>query len=154
MGGKLEGEFLITTLDRTRLYDRDHRTKFDDGSTELTTHRILWRKDATALSLPLSIIRSSHFEEGGFMRSDKVVITLADGNGETGEYTKIGGKHGIQELHTQLQTALREEKWKTRQVKLPVKKEIRSGISGIEKKLQQKSANDNRDISKAFEDLD
>ena len=31
----------------------------------------------------------------------------ADGNGETGEYTKIGGKHGIQELHTQLQTALR-----------------------------------------------
>ena len=32
--------------------------------------------------------------------------------------------------------------------------EIRSGISGIEKKIQQKAINDSKDISKAFQDLD
>jgi len=152
---KLDEEFLITTVDRTRLYDKDHRTQFDDGSTELTTHRLIWRKDERALSLPLSIIKSTHFEDGSFLRSEKLVIVLADQGGRGGEdITKVGGKQGIKELHGHIQVAIREEKWNVRQVKRPAKKEIRSGISGIEKKLQQKSANDNQNISKAFQDLD
>ncbi|XP_023345754.1 vacuolar protein-sorting-associated protein 36-like [Eurytemora carolleeae] len=148
-GSVLEAETVIYRLDRTKLYHGDHKTEYEEGVVEVTSHRVNWKKNGKCLSLLLSMIRSTNYEEGGFMRSDKVEINLGGA-----EITKIGGKHGVQDLHIHLQKAIREEKWNVKQIKMPVKKEIRSGISGIEKNLQRKAEKDTQNISKAFRDLD
>eukprot|EP00088_Acartia_fossae_P071478 TRINITY_DN9811_c0_g1_i1.p1 TRINITY_DN9811_c0_g1~~TRINITY_DN9811_c0_g1_i1.p1 ORF type:complete len:364 (+),score=76.27 TRINITY_DN9811_c0_g1_i1:99-1190(+) len=149
-GGKLENEAKISQLEKVKLYDGDGKTLDTDGTIELTTHRLIWSKGDGHLSLPLSLIKSSTYEEGSFMRSDKIYLKLSNGAA-----TRIGGKSGVDQLNQLIVQTVREEKWVVKPaVRMPAKKEIRSGIAGIEKKLQQKAASDSKNISKAFQDLD
>jgi len=147
---KLEKENSVTNVDKVKLYDAQGRTIHTDGNIELTSHRLIWNKNSQTLSLPLSIIKSTNYEEGGFLRSDKIYLTLSNG-----EATRIGGKSGIDQLNEMIVQAIKEEKWNYKQTsRFPQKKEIRSGISGIEKKLAEKTASDSKNISKAFQDLE
>jgi len=159
--GMEEGEDVFYRLEKTKLYNGDDRTEFDDGQIAISSHRIVWNKGRKEMSLPLSIIKSAQFEEGGFLRSDKIIIYInkeskSPSQSHPGpDFVKIGGKHGVEEANAHLQQSLRSKKWDMRPMrKPPVKHEIRSGIAGIEKKLQQKSQKDNLKISKAFQDLD
>jgi len=147
---KLEKENSVTNVDKVKLYDAQGKTIHTDGNIELTSHRLIWNKNSQTLSLPLSIIKSTNYEEGGFLRSDKIYLTLSNG-----EATRIGGKSGIDQLNEMIVQAIKEEKWNYKQTsRFPQKKEIRSGISGIEKKLAEKTASDSKNISKAFQDLE
>jgi len=150
-GEKLENETKINQIDKIKLYDGDGKTIHEDGIIELTTHRLIWSKGDRQLSLPLSLVKTSNFEEGSFLRSDKIYINLNNGGA-----TRIGGKSNIEQLNQLIIQAIREEKWTVKStIRTPTaRKEIRSGISGIEKKIQQKAINDSKDISKAFQDLD
>jgi len=150
-GEKLENETKINQIDKIKLYDGDGKTIHEDGIIELTSHRLIWSKGDRQLSLPLSLVKTSNFEEGSFLRSDKIYINLNNGGA-----TRIGGKSNIEQLNQLIIQAIREEKWIVKStIRAPTaRKEIRSGISGIEKKIQQKAINDSKDISKAFQDLD
>jgi len=153
--GKLEGETALWKLDKIKLYDGEKRTDYDDGTLEVTSHRLLWIKNRTVLSMALSGIQTTQYEEGGFLRSDKITINFIQQPGLQGAaFTKIGGKSNMADLQDLIDRTVREQKWNVIPVRKHVKKEIRSGISGIEKKLHQKSQKDNQNISKAFEDLD
>jgi len=150
-GGLLDNETKLSHLDKVKLYDGDGKTIHEDGSIELTTHRLIWNKNNRQLSLLLSSIKTANYEEGGFLRSDRIYLSLTNGGA-----TRIGGKNGVEELNQQIIQAIRDEKWIVKQTvrPTPARKEIRSGIAGIEKKLQQKAASDSKNISKAFQDLD
>jgi len=150
-GERLENETKINQIEKLKLYDGEGRTIQEDGCLELTTHRLIWTKGDRHLSLPLSLVKTAKFEEGSFLRSDKIYLNLNNGGA-----TRIGGKSNMEQLNQLIIQAVKEEKWIVRATVRapPARKEIRSGISGIEKKIQLKAASDSKDISKAFQDLD
>ena len=116
------------------------------------------------LSLSLSRIGSVSKEEAGFLRSDKIVLKLyplspseaaldRPFKKEKFNFIKISFRTGGHvEFYNHLNSALKDKLW-TIVAKNPPKREIRAGITGIEKKLSQKAKQDNANISKAFEDL-
>merc|ERR1719431_435010 len=107
-------------------------------------------------------------EEGGFMRSDKLVLHLApltdtENNlarpvtKHKADFVKLSFRSGGQtEFFNHLHKAVTSKAWEMKRTVLarPAKREIRAGITGIEKKMSQKARQDKADISKAFQDLD
>merc|ERR1719431_339818 len=107
-------------------------------------------------------------EEGGFMRSDKLVLHLApltdtENNlarpvtKHKADFVKLSFRSGGQtEFFNHLHKAVTSKAWEMKRTVLarPAKREIRAGITGIEKKISQKARQDKADISKAFQDLD
>jgi len=72
-------------------------------------------------------------------------------------FIKLSFRSGGQtEFYQYFQKSLHEKAWvpKPVQTRGPVKREIRAGITGIEKKMSQRAKQDNSNISKAFQDLD
>lgn len=154
---RLAGEVAHVKQDKIRLYDGDKRTEYENGVLEVTSHRLIWRRDGLVLWLSLSHVQRVELEEGGFMKSDKIVVHLlamATTSHQQQPWAKIAAKASLQDLLQYIRSSLAAKKWAAPEVRLPVKKEIRSGIAGIEKKLQQKSEADSKNISKAFQDLD
>jgi len=165
----LPGETLVVKQDGIRLYDGDSRF-ISDCDLELTSHRLLVRKEH--LSLDLHRVTKCVAEEGGFLRSDKIVIfvsalpdSLRDKSAveESGwakkyeEYFKLSFRSGGQaEFYPILEKTISEKAWipKPAAAKVPVKKEMRAGITGIQKNMSKKNKQDQANISKAFQDLD
>lgn len=148
-----------------KLYDGDSRSTFDDGSLELTSHRLMLKEANISLELGKVVLLEK--EEGGFMRSDKLLLHLTPlSEAEQGmarpvtkqkaDFVKLSFRNGGQkECMDHLSKLLKERAWEARPVVPSVqKREMRAGITGIEKKLSQKARQDKANISKAFEDLD
>jgi len=151
-----------------RLYDGDNKTNIEDVTVELTTHRIIIRQHN--LSLLLSRVGSVSKEDGIFLRSDKVILKLLPLSSseaavdrpyrkEKNGFIKISFRSGgHSEFQQHLNNALQEKLWTivtkpAASTSAPVKREMRAGITGIEKNLNQKARRDDANISKAFEDL-
>merc|ERR1719312_1854666 len=94
------------------------------------------------------------------MRSDKInvhVSRLPGGATPKHDYCRLSFRSGGQaEFFPLLERALTDKAWipKPTAAKVPVKKEMRAGITGIQKNINQKAKQDNANISKAFQDLD
>lgn len=165
----LPGESLVVRQEGIRLYDGDSRF-INECELELTTHRLVARREQ--LSLDLHRVTKCVAEEGGFLRSDKIVMFMSElpeslrdrqAVGEGGwakhyeEYCKLSFRSGGQaEFFPLLQKAISEKAWipKPAAAKIPVKKEMRAGITGIQKNMSKKNKLDQANISKAFQDLD
>ena len=160
------GEQLLHKQGGVRLYDGDSRSSFDDSYLDLTSHRMVVKEHN--MGLDLFRVISIEKEEGGFMRSDKIIVKLhplsereesvdRPVKRQKENYIKLSFRSGGQaEFYKHLHQCLQERAWvpKPVQVRGPVKREIRAGITGIEKKMSQKVRQDNANISKAFQDLD
>ena len=160
------GEQLLHKQGGVRLYDGDSRSSFDDSYLDLTSHRMVVKEHN--MGLDLFRVISIEKEEGGFMRSDKIIVKLhplsereesvdRPVKRQKENFIKLSFRSGGQsEFYKHLHQCLQERAWvpKPVQVRGPVKREIRAGITGIEKKMSQKVRQDNANISKAFQDLD
>eukprot|EP00092_Neocalanus_flemingeri_P005064 GFUD01005445.1.p1 GENE.GFUD01005445.1~~GFUD01005445.1.p1 ORF type:complete len:379 (+),score=127.84 GFUD01005445.1:302-1438(+) len=160
------GEQVLHKQGGVRLYDGDSRSNFDDGYVDLTSHRLVVKQDN--MGLDLFRVISIEKEEGGFMRSDKIILRLhplsereeavdRPVKKQKENFIKLSFRSGGQsEFYQYFQKSLQEKAWvpKPVEVRGPVKREIRAGITGIEKKMNQRAKLDNSNISKAFQDLD
>ncbi|KAG0723414.1 Vacuolar protein-sorting-associated protein 36 [Chionoecetes opilio] len=166
------GEAVAASAKSIRLYDGDKRTGYEDGHLTLTNHRLLWRHESqsSSLGLPLGLVVLTEEEAGGFTSSPKLVLHLASpppghpaGPVATSQasYVRLSFKHGgCSAFQQALQTALEARAWENaapaqlpNSVKPPGSKKIHAGIIGIERAIQAKQQEANKNISHAFEDL-
>ncbi|XP_048453797.1 vacuolar protein-sorting-associated protein 36 isoform X1 [Rhincodon typus] len=173
--GLLEiNETLVIQQRGVRLYDGDDKAKFDLGTLLLSTHRLLWRdhkKHDCCIALSLSQIIFFEEQAAGIGKSAKIVVHLqpVSPNKEPGpyqsskySYIKLSFKeHGQIEFYRRLSEELSQKRWERISVSQPMQSPSRSqagkvraaGIVGIERKLEEKRKETDKNISEAFEDL-
>ncbi|XP_078210299.1 vacuolar protein-sorting-associated protein 36 isoform X5 [Callithrix jacchus] len=143
--GLLEiNETLVIQQRGVRIYDGEEKIKFDAGTLLLSTHRLIWRDQKNhecCMAILLSQIVFIEEQAAGIGKSGKIVVHLhpAPPNKEPGpfqssknSYIKLSFKE-----HGQI------EPGRIRAV----------GIVGIERKLEEKRKETDKNISEAFEDL-
>ena len=174
--GSLNGdEQLISQQTGVRIYDGEDKTNFENGKISLTTHRLIWRdyKDARyTISVPLSYVVYCEEQSGGFAKSAKIIVHLnatpaykppGPVTSSPNNYIRLSFRDGGQpEIFKHIQQALSSKGWeKQSPIHVPVSSvnasgqgsQFRSGIGGIEKKMQQRHKETGQSISKAFKDL-
>ncbi|XP_054239356.1 vacuolar protein-sorting-associated protein 36 isoform X1 [Indicator indicator] len=173
--GLLElGETLVIQQRGVRLYDGEEKVKFDSGVLLLSTHRLIWRDQKNhecCIAIPLSQVVFIEEQAAGIGKSAKIVVHLhpASSNKEPGpfqsskySYIKLSFKeHGQIEFYRRLSEEMTQRRWETMPTgqtiqvnKDPQAGRIRAvGIVGIERKLEEKRKETDKNISEAFEDL-
>ncbi|XP_075448130.1 vacuolar protein-sorting-associated protein 36 [Ascaphus truei] len=167
-------ETLVIQQRGVRLSDGEEKTKFDTGTLLLTTHRLIWRDQKnhdSCVAFPLSQIVFIEEQAGGIGKSAKIVVHLhpATPGKEPGpyqtsrfSYVKLSFReHGQIEFHRRLSEELTQRRWERSSVspaiqlsKGPQAGRIKAvGIVGIERKLEEKRKETDKNISEAFEDL-
>ena len=157
-----------------RIYDGEEKIKFDAGTLLLSTHRLIWRDQKNhecCMAIPLSQIVFIEEQAAGIGKSAKIVVHLhpAPSNKEPGpfqssknSYIKLSFKeHGQIEFYRRLSEEMTQRRWEN----MPVSQSLQSnrgpqpgriravGIVGIERKLEEKRKETDKNISEAFEDL-
>ena len=169
----LPGEFQLTSLEGVRLDDGEKKTQFTNGEVVLTSHRIIWKNQSISsadLVLPLHFVILIEEEVGGFMQSDKLILHLdspppgsvsTQGNSSGSNFVRLALKQGgLRSLSDKLNEAVKQKQWNVlapRNVIRPGKngpKQLRSGIGGIKKSMEQKQKQTDMQISQAFQDID
>ncbi|KAK1800494.1 hypothetical protein P4O66_005713 [Electrophorus voltai] len=173
--GLLEmNETLVIQQRGVRLYDGDEKAKLEVGVVLLSTHRLLWRdlkNHECCVCIPLSQIIFFEEQAAGIGKSAKIVIHLhpAPANKEPGpyqnskfSYIKLSFKeHGQIEFYRRLTEEMIQKRWESTPASQPITataglKTGRTravGIVGIERKLEEKRKETDKNISEAFEDL-
>uniref|UniRef100_A0AAY4AB48 Vacuolar protein-sorting-associated protein 36 n=1 Tax=Denticeps clupeoides TaxID=299321 RepID=A0AAY4AB48_9TELE len=173
--GLLEiNETLVIQQRGVRLYDGDDKAKLDVGVVLLSTHRLVWRDQKNhecCISIPLSQIIFFEEQAAGVGKSAKIVIHLhpAPTNKEPGpyqhskfSYIKLSFKeHGQIEFYRRLTEEMTQKRWENTPASQPIPTATASqagrtravGIVGIERKLEEKRKETDKNISEAFEDL-
>uniref|UniRef100_A0A4W4GF72 Vacuolar protein-sorting-associated protein 36 n=1 Tax=Electrophorus electricus TaxID=8005 RepID=A0A4W4GF72_ELEEL len=173
--GLLEmNETLVIQQRGVRLYDGDEKAKLEVGVVLLSTHRLLWRdlkNHECCICIPLSQIIFFEEQAAGIGKSAKIVIHLhpAPANKEPGpyqnskfSYIKLSFKeHGQIEFYRRLTEEMIQKRWESTPASQPITataglKTGRTravGIVGIERKLEEKRKETDKNISEAFEDL-
>lgn len=170
----LPGEFQLTSLEGVRLDDGNTKTQFINGELCLTSHRLIWTNQsilASDLVLPLHLVILVEEEVGSFMQSDKLVLHLESaphgsvsptGSNLSNNHVRLALKQGgMRSLKDKLNEAITQKQWNVilapRNIVRPgnvAPKQLRSGIGGIKKSMEQKQKNTDMQITKAFEDID
>lgn len=169
----LPGEFQLTSLEGVRLDDGEKKTQFTNGEVLLTSHRIIWKNQSISsadLVLPLHFVILIEEEVGGFMQSDKLILHLDSpppgsvsplGSSSSSNFVRLALKQGgLRSLSDKLNEAVKQKQWNVlapRNVIRPGKngpKQLRSGIGGIKKSMEQKQKQTDMQISQAFQDID
>ncbi|XP_077098840.1 vacuolar protein-sorting-associated protein 36 isoform X2 [Siphateles boraxobius] len=173
--GLLEmNETLVIQQRGVRLYDGENKAKLDVGAILLSTHRLLWRDQKShecCICIPLSQVIFFEEQAAGIGKSAKIVIHLypPPENKEPGpyqqskySYIKLSFKeHGQIEFYRRLTEEMTQKRWENTPVSQPIPtvtgpKAGRTravGIVGIERKLEEKRKETDKNISEAFEDL-
>ncbi|XP_030419974.1 vacuolar protein-sorting-associated protein 36 isoform X2 [Gopherus evgoodei] len=173
--GLLEmNETLVIQQRGVRLYDGEEKVKFDTGVLLLSTHRLIWRdlkNHECCIAVPLSQIVFIEEQAAGIGKSAKIVVHLhpAPSNKEPGpfqsskySYIKLSFKeHGQIEFYRRLSEEMTQRRWENMPVSQTIQinrgsqaGRIRAvGIVGIERKLEEKRKETDKNISEAFEDL-
>ncbi|XP_006877490.1 PREDICTED: vacuolar protein-sorting-associated protein 36-like [Chrysochloris asiatica] len=173
--GLLEiNETLVIQQRGVRIYDGEEKIKFDAGTLLLSTHRLIWRDQKNhecCMAIPLSQIVFIEEQAAGIGKSAKIVVHLhpAPPNKEPGpfqssknSYIKLSFKeHGQIEFYRRLSEEMTQRRWEN----IPVSQSLQTnrgpqpgriravGIVGIERKLEEKRKETDKNISEAFEDL-
>lgn len=163
----LQSEREITRQNHIRIYDGDEKTNFDNGELILTTHRLLWKDNSQRekeLSLHLSLVVFLEKENRGWTRSGKIIIHL---NQPPENLNMLGPvkyspfnfvkfsflQGGESEFFQCLSEVIEKKEWE----KVPLVgisgKKYRAGIVGIERQIQAKQEEVDKNISEAFKDL-
>ncbi|XP_059694942.1 vacuolar protein-sorting-associated protein 36 isoform X1 [Haemorhous mexicanus] len=173
--GLLElGETLVIQQRGVRLSDGEEKVKFDSGVLLLSTHRLIWRDQKNhecCIAVPLSQIVFIEEQAAGIGKSAKIVVHLhpASSNKEPGpfqsskySYVKLSFKeHGQIEFYRRLSEEITQRRWESMPTgqAMQVNKDSQAGriravgIVGIERKLEEKRKETDKNISEAFEDL-
>ncbi|XP_072900075.1 vacuolar protein-sorting-associated protein 36 [Hemitrygon akajei] len=174
--GLLEiNETLVIQQRGVRLYDGDEKTQFDLGTLLLSTHRLLWRdhkRTDCCITLPLSQIVFFEEQAAGIGKSAKIIVHLhpvppnkEPGPYQSSKYTFIKlsfREHGQIEFYRRLTEELSQKRWEHISVSQPMQSaskpqagRVRAvGIVGIERKLEERRKETDKNITEAFEDLD
>nr|XP_045370038.1 vacuolar protein-sorting-associated protein 36 isoform X2 [Camelus bactrianus] len=172
--GLLEiNETLVIQQRGVRIYDGEEKIKFDAGTLLLSTHRLIWRDQKNhecCMAIPLSQIVFIEEQAAGIGKSAKIVVHLHPAaNKEPGpfqssknSYIKLSFKeHGQIEFYRRLSEEMTQRRWEN----MPVSQSLQTkrgpqpgriravGIVGIERKLEEKRKETDKNISEAFEDL-
>ncbi|KAK6486654.1 vacuolar protein-sorting-associated protein 36 [Huso huso] len=170
--GLLEiNETLVIQQRGVRLYDGEEKGKMDVGILLLSTHRLLWRDHKNhdcCIAMPLSQIVLFEEQAGGIGKSAKIVVHLhpAPSNKEPGpyqtskySYIKLSFKeHGQIEFSRRLSEEMTQRRWEHVPVSQPINTSTTSqagrtravGIVGIERKLEEKRKEMDKNISELF----
>uniref|UniRef100_A0A3B5M983 Vacuolar protein-sorting-associated protein 36 n=1 Tax=Xiphophorus couchianus TaxID=32473 RepID=A0A3B5M983_9TELE len=173
--GLLEiNETLVIQQRGVRLYDGDDKAKLDVGVALLSTHRLIWRDGKNhdcCMAMPLSQIIFFEEQAAGIGKSAKIVIHLHPSpvNKEPGPYQnskysfiKLSFKeHGQIEFYRRLTEEITQKRWENTPVSQPIStgtgpqtgRTRAVGIVGIERKIEEKRKETDKNISEAFEDL-
>uniref|UniRef100_A0A671VRI2 Vacuolar protein-sorting-associated protein 36 n=1 Tax=Sparus aurata TaxID=8175 RepID=A0A671VRI2_SPAAU len=173
--GLLEiNETLVIQQRGVRLYDGDDKAKLDVGVALLSTHRLIWRdvkNHECCIAMPLSQIILFEEQAAGIGKSAKIVIHLhpAPANKEPGPYQhskytfiKLSFKeHGQIEFYRRLTEEMTQKRWENTPAAQPIPTGSGSqagrtravGIVGIERKIEERRKETDKNISEAFEDL-
>ncbi|KAG5843428.1 hypothetical protein ANANG_G00150850 [Anguilla anguilla] len=167
-------ETLVIQQRGVRLYDGDEKAKLDVGVVLLSTHRLIWRdlkNHECCMAIPLSQIIFFEEQAAGIGKSAKIVIHLhpVPPNKEPGPYQlskfshiKLSFKeHGQIEFFRRLNEEMTQKRWERTPASQPIPTATGSqagrtravGIVGIERKLEEKRKETDKNISEAFEDL-
>eukprot|EP00062_Callorhinchus_milii_P027038 gi/632989869/ref/XP_007883878.1/ PREDICTED: vacuolar protein-sorting-associated protein 36-like [Callorhinchus milii] len=166
-------ETMVIQQRGVRLYDGEEKAKLDSGVLLLSTHRLIWREQKNhdcCICLPLSQIIFFEEQAAGIGKSAKIVVHLhpVSSNKEPGPYQsskyshiKLSFKeHGQIEFYRRLTEELSQKRWEQITVSQPMQSvsgsqtRVRAvGIVGIERKLEEKQKETDKNISEAFEDL-
>ncbi|NP_001355308.1 vacuolar protein-sorting-associated protein 36 isoform 2 [Mus musculus] len=171
--GLLEiNETLVIQQRGVRVYDGEEKIKFDAGTLLLSTHRLIWRdqkNNECCMAIPLSQIVFIEEQAAGIGKSAKIVVHLhpAPSNKEPGpfqssknSYIRLSFKeHGQIEFYRRLSEEMTQRRWETVPVsqslqtnKGPQPGRVRAvGIVGIERKLEEKRKETDKNISEAKE---
>ncbi|KAM6464993.1 vacuolar protein-sorting-associated protein 36 isoform 2-T2 [Liasis olivaceus] len=167
-------ENLVTQQRGVRLYDGEEKLKFDTGVLLLSTHRLIWRDQKNhecCMAVPLSQIIFIEEQAAGIGKSAKIVVHLhpVPSNKDPGpfqsskySYIKLSFKeHGQIEFFRRLSEEMSQRRWEN----MPASQAIEvnrssqsgriraAGIVGIERKLEERRKEMDKNISEAFEDL-
>ncbi|KAJ7341511.1 hypothetical protein JRQ81_005698 [Phrynocephalus forsythii] len=167
-------EHLVTQQRGVRLYDGEEKVKFDTGILLLSTHRMIWRDQKNhdcCMAVPLSQIIFIEEQGAGIGKSAKIVVHLhpvlpnkEPGPFQTSKYSYIKlsfKEHGQIEFFRRLSEEMTQRRWET----MPASQTIElnrgsqtgriraAGIVGIERKLEERRKEMDKNISEAFEDL-
>ncbi|XP_033100053.1 vacuolar protein-sorting-associated protein 36-like [Anneissia japonica] len=167
-GTLIPGEVTVTQQSGVKIYDGSEKTPFERGMLVLSSHHIFWRdpqRQSCIIALPLSLVLFAEEVSEGRGRSQKIVLHLLPpqpgkpvGPSMSSAHSNIrfGFKEaGETEFFRCLSEELRRKRWEHAQpATVAVKpKEIRAGIVGIERRIEEKRKETDSTISKAFEDL-
>ncbi|ELU13615.1 hypothetical protein CAPTEDRAFT_176734 [Capitella teleta] len=169
-GSLAHQEQIITHQNSVRLYDGDNKTNFDRGNLKLTSFRLIWTADKDkkcVISLSLSLVILLEEQGGGFNRSPKIILHLSAVDAYKPPGPIASSKHsfiklsfqdgGKTEFYYALKDTLARRGWDlpaaNKSPQKPPQKSIRTGIGGIEERLQQKHKDTDKDITQAFQDL-
>uniref|UniRef100_A0A1A7WV84 Vacuolar protein-sorting-associated protein 36 n=1 Tax=Iconisemion striatum TaxID=60296 RepID=A0A1A7WV84_9TELE len=167
-------ETLVVQQRGVRLYDGDDKVKLELGVALLSTHRLIWRdikNHECCLCIPLSQVIFFEEQAAGIGKSAKIVIHLhpSSPNKEPGpfqnskySYIKLSFKeHGQIEFYRRLTEEMTQKRWENTPVSQPISagtgtqagKTRAVGIVGIERKIEEKRKETDKNITEAFEDL-
>uniref|UniRef100_A0A6I8RZP4 Vacuolar protein-sorting-associated protein 36 n=1 Tax=Xenopus tropicalis TaxID=8364 RepID=A0A6I8RZP4_XENTR len=143
-------ETLVIQQRGVRLSDGEDKTRFDTGTLLLTTHRLIWRDQKNHVSGTAKIVVHLHpptpnKEPGPYQTSRYSYVKLSF------------REHGQIEFQRRLAEELTQRRWERSSSSSPSMQITKGpqavGIVGIERKLEEKRKETDKNISEAFEDL-
>ncbi|XP_078485989.1 vacuolar protein-sorting-associated protein 36-like [Ciona intestinalis] len=165
------GETKLFSQVGVRIYDGDQKTSYDDGSINLTSHKLTWIDSSNSqicISLHLSLAVFCERHAGGIGKSAKVSLHLqaTPTNKPPGPvahsshgFVRFAFKHGGDvEFTHKMQQAIHNKAWEKTMGRAtkstPEMGRLRaSGIVGIERKIEAEKKQTDASISVAFKDL-
>lgn len=158
------GEVVLRQQAGVALYDGERKTPFVGGELVLTSHQVYWTgPEKQRISLHLSLVVLIEEQSGSWSKSAKIVAHVSPPSDEKHvgvvqsspfDYVRFSFRSGgASEFFQEMQAALQRKDW----LKMPTVdsrgKKIRTGIVGIERQIQAKHDEADKNISAAFEDL-
>lgn len=158
------GEVILRQQAGVALYDGERKTPFVGGELMLTSHQVYWTgSEKQRISLHLGLVVLIEEQSGSWSKSAKIVAHVSPPSDEkhagvvqssTFDYVRFSFRSGgASEFYQEMQVALQRKDW----LKMPTidsrGKRIRAGIVGIERQIQAKHDEADKNISAAFEDL-
>ncbi|EEC16642.1 vacuolar protein-sorting protein, putative [Ixodes scapularis] len=147
------------------LYDGDRKSPFVGGELVLSSHQVYWvgSSERQRLGLHLSLVIFIEEQSATWSKSPKIVAHLSAPSEDKHvgavqsspfNYVRFSFRSGgASEFYQEMQKALQKKDW----LKMPTVdsrgKKIRTGIVGIERQIQAKHDEADKNISAAFEDL-
>lgn len=171
-----EDETFVAKEKGVKLYDGDEKTSYEDGEVVLTTHRMFWGKSGeiargmNCMSLSLSRVDSLYEEWASnnlFGRKKRLIVRLlrlspdekklpGPRDGSVQNFIKLSTRNGVSdEFINSFRETINVKIWEvnSREGDGPLKIKLRSGITGIERSLQEKQKFTEESVSIAFQDL-
>lgn len=155
-------ETVLCSHTNVTLYDGDYKTSFHRGNIILTTTRLFWTLGEAWLSLQLRYIvyiESTVTDTLFGSKTKTILIHLLPSDNRnpgpvacvTGDYIKLDFKDKIPKGFLELfKKIVDEKKWSVNKIS----HQIRTGIGGIEKNINEKQKASDVSITDAFKDLD